>query len=181
MPILYKSSSFSTYGYYLIYPVLICISVFFTYGIISYGNFSFFNILIILIFIYVFITSTESLLHLKYIEVNENHIIIKTFGGNKIINFRDVFYIYNLININGSSVVIWYKDTDKNKVILVRPDDETPSPSQGFPVYSYDGKELSITKYIKEKALRDNPNYLKINNPRWFLFSISPTFGLKNK
>lgn len=180
MPILYKSSSFSTYGYYIIYPILVFVSAFFTYEIISYGDFGFFNIAMIVIFIYVLITSIESLAHLKYIEITENNILIKRIQGNKIINFKDILYTYNLININGTSVVIWYKDdmTNKTKVILVRPEIKIPSASQGFPVYSYNRVELEITKYIREKAIKENPDYLNTGNPRWFLFSISPTFKI---
>jgi len=180
MSILYKSSSLSTYGYYFIYPLLICICIFFTYGILSHGDFGLFIMAMTIIFIYIFITSIESLYHLKYIEVTENNILVKTIRGSKVINFKDILYTYNLINIDGASLVIWYKEetTNKIKVILVRPENKIPPPAKGFPVYSYEGVELEITKYIKEKAIKENANYLNINNPRWFLFSISPTFKI---
>ncbi len=174
MPILYKSSPFETYVYYIIFPVLIGVSLFFIIGIISSGNFSLFTVLFLLIFIYVFIMSADSFYRLKYIEVTEDNIIIKKINGNKIIEFKDVEYVYNLININGNSLVIWYKDskTQKSKVILVRPEEKNPSPQVGFPVYSYGSTELNITRFIKEKATKENPNYLYTNKPRWFLFGL---------
>lgn len=155
-----------------------CISVYFTYGIVSYGNFGFFNIIMIIIFLYVFIEATESFLKLRYIEVMENSILIKTIRKNKVIEFKDVVCVYNLINFKGTYLVLWYKDTatQKLKVILVRPETEKLQPKIDISLYTTGGGELSITKFIREKAIKENPDYLKINNPRWFLFSISPTF-----
>lgn len=178
MHILYKSSSFQTYVYYIIYPILMCISIYFTYGIVSYGNFSFFNIIMILIFIYVFIEAAESFLKLRYIEVTENSILIKTIKKNKVVEFKDVVCVYNLINFKGTYLILWYKDaeTQKLKVILVRPEVEKFQPKINISLYLEGGGELGITKFIKEKAIKENPDYLNINNPRWFLFSISPTF-----
>lgn len=180
MLILYKSSLFQTYTYYIIYPILICISLYFTYGIISYGDFGLFNIIMILIFIYVFIEATESFINLRYIKVTENNILIKGLNGDKIIEFKDVVYVYNLINVKGTYLVLWYKDkeTQKLKVVLVRPEMEKFIPKLNYSLYLKGAKEdLEITKFIKEKAMSQNPGYLKINNPRWFLFSISPNFN----
>ena len=175
MPILYKSSSFRTYSYYIIYPVLICISIFFIYGLFSYSDFDFFSIVMILIFIYVLITSVESLLKLRYVEVTENYILIRTIKGIKTVDFKDVVSVYNLININGASIILWYRniETQKMKVVLIRPEEKNPSPKVGFPLYSYGSSELGMTKFIKEKAIMENPDYLNKNNPRWFLFSIN--------
>lgn len=177
MDVLYKSSKFETYSYYIIYPFLIIISLFFIIKILTYGNLSMFLIVIIVIFSYVLITSIESILKLKYIEVNDNHILIK--NNNKIIEYKNVIYVYNLINIKGNSLVLWYLDTEKNKpkVILIRPEREN-STNITYSDSLLGTGELKITKFIKEKAIKSNPNYLNINNPRWFLFSISPTFKL---
>jgi len=174
MSILYKSSSFETYVYYIIYPILIGISIFFSYGILSYGNLSLFTAFFVLFFIFMLIFSIDSLYRLRYIEVTEDQILIKKIIGSEIIQFKDVEYVYNLMNINGNSLVIWYKDpqTQKSKVILVRPDEKNPSPETGFPVYSYGSIELNITKFIREKATKVNPNYLYRNNPRWFLLCL---------
>lgn len=177
MNILYKSSKFETYTYYVIFPVLMGISAYFIISILLYGNLSIFLIIIILIFSYVLISSTESILKLKYIEVSEDNILIK--NKEKIIEYRNVVYVYNLVNINGTSLVLWYKDTKTNKlkVILVRPEKENSIDNTYHNSVLGIG-ELQITKFIKEKAIKSNPDYLDINNPRWFLFSISPTFKI---
>ena len=173
MSVLYKSSMFQTYAYYVIYPVLICISLYCIYGIVSYGDFGLFNIIMILIFLLCLIAATESLLKLRYIEVTENNILIKTIKKNRVVTFKDVVYVYNLISFKGNYLVLWYKDIDtrKLKVILVRPEME-----KLFSNYLNRGGNLEMTKFIKEKAMQENPDYLKINKRRWFLFSISPNF-----
>lgn len=180
MPILYKSSSFQTYFYYIIYPILIAASIFCILGILSYGDFGLFNIIMIFIFLYTTVAATECLLRLKYIEVTENYISIATTKGRKEIQFKDIMCVYNLISFKGAYLVVWYREmkTNKLKVILVRPEKES-SPS-GFtsPFYLNSSEELSITKFIKEKAVKENPDYIKIYKPRWFLFSISPTFNI---
>ncbi len=174
MSILYKSSSFETYAYYVIYPVLIGISVFFSFGIFSYGNLSLFTALFAVFFIFIFIISIDSLCRLRYIEITEDQIIIKKITGSEIVQFENVEYVYNLININGNSLIVRYKDsqTQKSKVILVRPDEKNPSPETGFPVYAYGSTDLNITKFIKEKAMKANPNYLYASSPRWFLLGL---------
>jgi hypothetical protein len=73
MSTLYKSSKFETYSYYIIFPFLIIVSLFFIAGIVSYGNLNIFSIIMIFIFSYVLISSIESILKLKYIEVTEDH------------------------------------------------------------------------------------------------------------
>ncbi|HAE36778.1 TPA: hypothetical protein DCX66_03575 [Candidatus Nomurabacteria bacterium] len=174
MSILYKSSPFETYMYYVIYPVLMGITAFFIFGILSYGSLTLFTTVFIFIFAFIFILSAESFYRLKYIEVTEDYITIKGITGNKIIEFKNVEYAYNFINLNGNSLVIWYKDskTQKSKVILVRPDEKSPSPQVGFPIYSYGSAELEITKFIKEKAIKANPGYLYTNKPRWIFFCL---------
>lgn len=177
MTILYKSSLFQTYGYYIIYPILMGISIFFIYGIISFGDFSFFYTIIFFILFYVFVSATESFIKLRYIEVTENNILIKTITKNKIVEFKNIAYVYDLINIKGNHLVLWYMDTEeqKLKVILMKPEMEKISFKREFPFYEKK-EELNITKFIKEKAKKENPDYLNTNNTRYFLFSISPTF-----
>ena len=173
MSILYKSSTFQTYAYFVIYPLLICISLYCIFGIVSYGDYGFFNIAMILIFIFCLIAATESLLKLRCIEVTENYILVKTLKKYKEVKFKDVVYAYSLISFRGSYLVLWYKDTETQKleVVLVRPEME-----KLFSNFLNRGEDLGITKYIREKAMQENPDYLKTGNRRWFLFSISPYF-----
>lgn len=174
MSILYKSSTFETVAYFIIFPILIGICIFFIFGIFSYGSYSLFTIFIIFILLFVLILSTDSFIRLRYIEVTEDSILIKRISGMEIVEFKDVEFVFNLINIQGTSLLIWYKNkkTNKSNVILVRPEGKTPLPENNFPVYSYGSAELEITKFIKDKATKANPNYLYTNKPRWFLFGF---------
>lgn len=178
MNILYKSSSFQTYFYYIIYPILICISAFFIFKMISYGDFGLFMVIMICIFIFVFISLIESLYALKYIKVTESCILIRTFKGEKIVEYKNILYVYNLVNIKGIYLILWYQDTETNKkrVIMVRPENEILLIKSNYSSYLFGKGEIEMTKYIKERAIKENPSYLNINNPRWFLFTISPTF-----
>lgn len=174
MPILYKSSTFQTYTYFVIYPLLICASLYCIFGIISYGDFGAFNITMIAIFSFCLIVMTECFLKLRYIQATENYIIIKTLKKDKVVKYKDVVFVYNLISYRGTYLVLWYKDqeTQKLEVVLVRPEMEK------FLFYDIDaGDDLPITKFIKEKAIKENPEYVKNGKRRWFLFSISPYFG----
>ena len=173
MSILYKSSTFQTYSFFVIYPLLICASLFCIFGIISYGDFGAFNITMIAIFVFCTIVATECLLKLRYIEVNENYILIKAFKKTKVVKFKDVVFVYNLISYRGIYLVLWYKDTETQKleVVLVRPKMEK--------IFFNDidaGDDLRMTKFIREKAIAENPEYVKNGKRRWFLFSISPYF-----
>lgn len=180
MNTLYKSSRFQTYLYFFIYPLLIAISTYFLIGIISYGDFGIFNIVIILTLLYALIVSVESTIALRNIEVTEENIVAKTIFSQNTIDYKDIIYVYNLISFKHTLLIIWYIDTKTNKpkAILVMPERKLISKENFSSLYTSYIEDLAITKYIKERAVKDNPNYLNINNPRWFLFSISPTFKL---
>ncbi len=168
--ILFKSSKTQTYLYYFIYPLIISISIWVIYKIFEYGARGLFLSIIVLTLIYSLISAIESIMALKYVEVSDDGLSFGIFEATNRINFRDIHYAYSLINHRGSYGVIWYKDSSsgKLKVILIRPKELMPNKAEGIP----------IINYIKERAEKENPNYLKINNERWFLFSISPTFKI---
>lgn len=174
MTVVYKSSWFQTYAFYVIYPVLILASLFGIFGIASYGDFGLFNIAMLLIFLYCLVAATEALLKLRYIEVTEDYILIKSIKKEKVVKFKDVAYLYNLISFRGDYLVLWYNDveTGKLEVILVRPE----MSKTGIASYIYREGDLDITKFIKERAMRENHEYLKTDKRRWFLFSIRPDF-----
>ncbi len=174
MAILYKSAKLQTYSYFVIYPLIITVIGFLIYKLVSYGQFSIFIAGIFLIFVYVFILALDSLYRLRYIEITEDHIIVKGITGDKIIEFGNVEAVYNLININGNTLIVWYKEVKngQSKAILVRPDENNPKAEAGFPLYSYGDTKLSITDYIKDKAIKANPDYNYAIKPRWFLFGI---------
>ena len=173
MSILYKSSKFNTYAYWVIYPVIICICLYCIFGIVSYGDFGLFSIIMILVFLFCLVAATECLLKLRCIEVTEDYILVKKINKLKVVKFKDVAYVYDLISFKGSYLVLWYRDTDTRKleVVLVRPEME-----KMFSNFMNRVEILPMTKFIREKAMRENPNYLLDGSRRWFLFSISPYF-----
>jgi hypothetical protein len=128
----------------------------------------------LLIFIFGLVEGAESLLKLRYIEVTEDYILIKSLKKEKVVKFKDVAYVYNLISFRGDYLLLWYNDveTGKLEVVLVRPAMNKISISS----YLYREGDLEITKFIKEKAMRENHEYLKTDKRRWFLFSIRPDF-----
>src|SRR3989339_173043 len=177
MPILYKSSKYFTYSYYIITPFSIAFFLFLIIAIVSHSNFN----LIFIIFLFIcfsclFISEFESILKLKYIEVSEDCILI---NHKKTIEYKNIVYVYNLRYENGYGLVLWYLDikTNKLKVILVFPEKEN-SVKYTYRDTLFNTVELQVTKFIKEKAIKSNPHYLNINNRRYFLFSISPTFKI---
>lgn len=178
MPILYKSSKFRTYSYYFFFPLIIVLSIFMILGILSYGDFGIFNLIMLLGFLFILISATEYLFRLRYIEVYEDHILIKKIKGTEKIEFKNVVYVYDIVSVKGNSLFIWYeeKETEKLKVIFVMPANENLLPKSNYFSLLVGKGKMEITKFIEEKAIKENPEYLNINNPRWFLFSISPTF-----
>lgn len=176
--ILYKSSTFQTYFYFLIYPFIAFVSIFVIYKMLLYGSFGLFVIIMIIGFTYTFISSMESLYALRYVKVLEDCILVKTINGYKKVEYKNIIYVYNLVNVKGIYVIVWYKDieTNKNKVILIRPEKEISLIKQSYMSNLLGKGEIEMTKFIKEKAIKENKEYLMINNPRWFLFIISPNF-----
>jgi hypothetical protein len=171
MPILYKSSAFQTYTYFVIYPLIIFACLYCLFGIIGYGDFGLFNIAMIAIFAFCLIVATECLLKLRRIEVTEKYILVKTIRKDKVVNFKDVAFVYSLISYRGTYMVLWYKDTETQKleVVLVRPEMEKAifNDLDG-------GEDLPITKFIREKAIKENVEYVKYGKRRWLFFSLSP-------
>ena len=171
MDIKYTSDKGSTYMYYFLYPIIIVVSFLFLYKIITYGSYGMFIYIMIAILAYAFLISFISLIKLRYIEVGDESIKIKSFLGEKIVEYKDIEHVYDVKAINGIHLIIWYfnKEKNKSKVIYVKPKPEK------LPVSSYllNKGELDITKFIKENSVKANPNYLHINkSSRWFLFGF---------
>lgn len=165
-----KSSKTLTYLYYITYPLLIVIPAWVIYKIINYGDFSAFNIIILIVLFYGLIQATESLISLRLVEASEDGVHFGLFDTKNIIRYKDIYYTYSLVSLRASYGIVWYKDAlnGKLKAILLRPTEITSQKSTG----------LKIINFIKERAQKENPNYMNINNERWFLFSISPTFKI---
>ncbi len=164
-----QSSKTQTFLYYIVNPIIIVASAWVIYRILEYKYFGIFNLIIILVLAYGLVLAIESFLTLRLVEANEDSVNFGIFTTNNKINYRDIYYAYSLVSFKASYGIIWYKDTNSNfKVILLRPKELMPNKLVG----------LEIINFIKEKAKKENPNYLNIYNERWFLFSISPTFRI---
>ena len=175
MDILYKSLRLGIFAYYVIYLVLISAIVIQSIVVISYVNFSLFIIIFLLLYIFLVIILVDFIFRLRHVEVTEDNILIKKMNGKKVVKFKDVQYVYDFINIRGASLVIKYRDaeTGKIKVILTRPEEKNLSPKTGFLLYNYGSVELKITKFIREKATKENPNYSYKSTPRRFLLGLN--------
>lgn len=107
----------------------------------------------------------------KKIQVNENNILIKKFNKEKILDYKDIEWIFEFISSEIENnqeldrlIIIKYKDnkTGKSDFILV-----TPGFDKGKD--GYEPKRNSGTyKYIKEQILKFNPSYKKEDEPsKW--------------
>lgn len=171
MDIKYTSDKGSTYMYYFIYPIIIVVCAFFLYKIFIYGSYGLFIYIIIAIFAYALILSIISLIKLRYIEVMDESIKIKSFIGEKLVDYKDIEHVYDVKAINGIHLILWYFDKEKNRsrVIYIKPKPENLPASS----YFLNKGEFEITSFIKEKAKKANQNYLQVNkSSRWFLFGF---------
>ncbi len=172
MDIKYTSDRMNTYMYYFLYPLIIAICVFVLFKMFTYGSYGLFIIIMMILFIYVLSISFISLLKLRYIEVKESSILIKKLNREEVLYYKDIEHVYDVKAINGIYMIIWYKDVNstRSKVIYVK-----PKPDKELSTFSYllNRGELGITKFIKERAIKENPNYLYTNkSSRWFLFDF---------
>lgn len=163
----YKSSSFATYSQYIV--LLITTGVLFYYfyqfsmGIsITEEEYFFLPFWMWAISLLIF-----SIAKLKYIEVRESNILMKTFGNEKILEYRDIEWInQNIFGSNWHILSIKYREieTGKLKTIIVFP--EMYTSRESLAIFG----ELNITKYIREQIIKVNSSYNIANEPsRWYL------------
>ena len=112
----------------------------------------------------------------KKIQVSENNILIKKFNKEKILDYKDIEWIFEFISSEIENnqeldrlIIIKYKDnkTGKSDFILV-----TPGFDKGKD--EYEPKRNSGTyKYIKEQILKFNPSYKKEDEPsKWQIIGL---------
>ncbi len=104
------------------------------------------------------------MVRLKNIEAKEDSIIIDSFNGQKIIDYKEIVWIYQIAFIHPAMISIKYydKELDEYKKILVLPS----IGSQLFRINFL--KELEMTEYIRERIMNKKSYYSKENEPsRW--------------
>lgn len=163
----YKSSSYATYSQYIV--LLLTIGILFYYFYKFYTGISlteeeyfFLPFWVWSIFFLIF-----NINKLKYIEVRERNILMKTLRSEKILEYKDIEWInQNIFGSNWHILSIKYHDneTGKLKTIIVFP--EMYTRKENLAIFN----ELNITKYIREQIIKSNGAYLVSNEPsRWYL------------
>ena len=173
MNTLYKSSSFMTYLQYVVSPIII--------GICLYGFYYFFTtgstiesipVYYLPIMVWVSIIVIINIVKLRYIEVNENNILVKNVYEKKALNYKDIEWInQNILGSNWYIISLKYKDIEsgKYKTVFIFP--EMFTSTENTSLFANLGQELNITKYIREQIMKANPAYQQSNEPsRWYLF-----------
>jgi hypothetical protein len=167
MNIQYQSSKFATYFQYISSPIVICIFLYYVYVIFTGGILSHDELFFVPFLLWASIFVTINLFKLKYIEVRENDILIKSPSGEKILEYKDIEWInQNIFGSNWYILAIRYKDniSGKSKIIIVFP--EMYTTRERLTIFG----ELNITKYIREQIIRVNQSYSISNEPsRWYL------------
>lgn len=163
----YKSSTFATYSQYIVSPIVIVI---FIYQLSVYlktgGGTEDLPLFFLPFFLWASIIVIINICKLRYVEVRENNILMKSISSEKILGYKDIEWInQNIFGSNWYILSIQYKDaTGKSKMIFVFP--EMYSSRERITVFG----ELNITKYIREQIIKVNPAYNIENEPsRWYL------------
>jgi hypothetical protein len=166
----YKSSNYATYSQYIAAPILICIFLYFIYALIVGKPLTPDELFWIPFFAWASVFSILSLSKLKYIEVRQDNILMKSLMGEKILEYKDIEWVnQNIFGSNWYIIAIKYKDniSGNSKMMIAFP--EMYTMKENFTIFG----ESNITKYIREQIIRANQSYSILNEPsRWYLTSI---------
>jgi hypothetical protein len=115
------------------------------------------------------------MIRLRNIEANESQIIIKSFTGQKAIDYKDIEYVSQLAMVRPDLISIKYRDTktgESNK-ILVMP--STTSEAFKFKFL----EEHGMTKFIRGQIIKQNARYSSEREPsRWITFGLIILTGI---
>lgn len=103
------------------------------------------------------------MVRLKRVEANDSHFVIKSFNGEKAIDYSDIEYVSQIALINPELISIKYRDTRSGETtkILVIPGTLVKFKWNPF-------EEHDMTKYIRGQIVKRNPNYSTEAEPsRW--------------
>jgi hypothetical protein len=164
----YKSSSFATNSQYIATPIIVSIFLFQIYYFFIAGNLIDEESLFMMPFwFWATIIVIINVIKLRYVSVNENNILMKSLKGEEVLEYKDIEWInQNIFGSNWYILTIKYKNnkTGKSNMIFVLPEMYTSKER----LFSF--KELNITKYIREQAIKSNQSYNIMNEPsRWYL------------
>jgi len=118
---------------------------------------------------------TILMIRLRSVEANREGLRIKTFRGERTIDYKDVDWIFQTIFIRPVLISMKYRDreTGKSKRILLMPEMN----SQNFDLNLSD--ETEMTKFIRERIIDSNPNYSNAIEPsRWRPIGLMLLTGL---
>jgi hypothetical protein len=104
------------------------------------------------------------MIRLRSIEATHDNFVIKSFQGQKIIDYKDIEWISQIALINPVMISIKYYDKEigESKKILI-----LPSMSSQIFRFNFLG-ELDMTKFIREQITAKKPDYSKELEPsRW--------------
>ncbi len=176
MEVKYKSSILATYFYYLIYVILIVVSLFFAYKayVFSLNNDSAngFNLFFLPFIAWALVISFLKIYKLKYVEVKDENILIGSLIGKKILEYKDIEWVH--IN-NGkaanreSIILIKYKNINTNKFNIIYFLPKTEIRTNGL-VSERVSNELEITKFIKDRIVSFRSDFNSINEPSGWYF-----------
>lgn len=179
MTIQYKSSIASTYFYYFIYIIIIVLSLFFAYKSYTFSlndnSMNGFNVFFIPLMIWFSIISIIKFFKLKYVEVNDDNILMSSLMRKKVLNYKDIEWVHinsGKIANEGSIILIKYKNANTGKFNIIYFLPETEIKTNGISSETL-SKELEMTKYIKEKIVSANLDHNNINEPfGWYVDKI---------
>lgn len=104
------------------------------------------------------------MIRLRSVEATQDNFVIKSFRGNKIIDYKDIEWLSQIALINPILISLKYydKETGQSKKILIM-----PSLSSQLFRFNFLG-ELDMTKFIRERLIASRPDYSEELEPsRW--------------
>jgi hypothetical protein len=104
------------------------------------------------------------MIKLRSVEATHDNFVIKSLQGQKIIDYRDIEWVYQIAMINPAMISLKYydKETGESKKILILPSIS----SRLFRFNFLD--ELDMTKFIRERLIASKPDYAQEMEPsRW--------------
>ena len=114
------------------------------------------------------------MIRLRNVEAHHDHLLIKSFHGDKKILYQDIEYVIDLAMISPRLIALKYQDnrTGNAEKILIMP--ATP-PEFTFKI----PKEHEMTKFIRQQIIKSNPAYSTDNEPsRWATVGIILLTGI---
>ena len=168
MNTLYKSSKFATYSQYFFSPIIVVVFLFQIYYFFIAGNEINKEVFFMMPFwLWASIIVIIDFYKLRYINVSENNILMKSLKGEEILEYKDIEWInQNIFGSNWYIISIKYKniETGKSNIIFVLPEMYTNKEN----IFSF--SELNITKYIRDQIIKVKSEYKIENEPsRWAL------------